>query len=145
MFKAVNIANEQILNADKWEDVGYSYEARPPYTWKKDIEDFDIIEEYCECVNMSYRAEEKVKKLHKEWSIREKSQLETDEAKNVEHDKCNYKYVIGDCFVNSFGNLIKIFDITTDNEVPYKVKRYQGEVIDIVHVGEKYLDEIERI
>lgn len=148
MFKAINIANEQILKADKWEDIGYSYEARPPYTWEKNDKNFDMIEEYCKCVNMSYRAEEKVKKLRKEWSIREKSKLEADEAKSVEteplNNECNYKYVEGDCFVNSFGNIIKIFEIV-GGEVPYKVKRHQGENVDTIYVGEKYLDEIKRI
>lgn len=73
MFKEINNANEQILKADKWEDVKFAYEARPPYTCQEDIENFNLIKAYCQCVNMSYRAEEKVRKLHKEWCDRQKS------------------------------------------------------------------------
>jgi len=74
IFKEINIVNEQILNADKWEDIELNYEARPPYTWEKDINKLNLINEYFVCLNMSYRAEEKVKELHKEWCDRQQNQ-----------------------------------------------------------------------
>lgn len=55
-----------------------------------------------------------------------------------------HKYSIGNCFVNHFGHLLKIYDIV-DEDCPYKVERCQGENIDTIYVGEKYLDDIRKI
>lgn len=66
MFNEMNLANYKILSADKWEGVHYSFPARPPYTWEKNIRKYKLITEYFDCVNLSYRTDEKVKVFYKE-------------------------------------------------------------------------------